>query len=673
MNMNWLDWGILIAAVVALRFVSVSTRNHMKGVADFLSANRLAGRYLLTIAGQMSNSAAIGFIALCEVYYTAGLPPIWWGLMGLLVPAIITLSGWVYWRFRETRAMTMAQFFEMRYSRRFRIFAGILAWVCGIVNFGIFPAVAARFFIYFCGLPDSFHIPGVPIAIPMFPVVMAVDLSLALMFVIMGGQIAVMVTECVQGIFSSIAFMVIIAAVLLQVGWPHIVEALRSAPAESSMLHPYHTSQVKDFNIWFYLINIFGAFYGYMSWHGTQSFNSSGRTPHEQRMGSVIGFWRQIPTNLFCLILPLAAFAVMKLPDFADKAAAINDTVKNIPGDYVGSQMRVPVALAHFLPIGIKGLMATVILFFSFTCHDTYMHSWGSIFVQDIILPLRKTPMSPGQHIRYLRWSIAFVALFSFFFGLLYPQTMPILMFFAITGTIYCAGAGSAIVFGLYWKRGTTLAAYAAMILGAVLGVFGLFANNIWQQLYGHEFPINGQYLWFVAMLGAIVTYVLISLLFGQKDKDANLPKILHRGKYSIEGEQPPVRRTLGKKLIEFVGIQKEYTFTDSILAIVMVVWTIAWFGVFLIVTTIHFTIHPTSTEWWIKFWHFYIVMQFVIGIPATIWFTVGGIVDIRDLFRRLATAVRDDKDDGRVEQEPEVETVAKPALNPKEPTEGEA
>ena len=225
-NLTYVDWAIMVVAVVSLRLVSLSTRRYMRGVSDFLSANRVAGRYLLTIASQMGGTGVVSFVAMFEMYYATGLAAGWWSTM--LVPAytIIALAGWVYYRFRETRAMTMAQFLEMRYSRRLRIFAGILCWTSGIINFGIFPAVAARFFIYFCGIPDHFHIPGIGFPIPTIAPIMLVDLGLALSFVNMGGQISVMVTECVQGMFCAFAFIVVSATILIKVHWSQMVAAM---------------------------------------------------------------------------------------------------------------------------------------------------------------------------------------------------------------------------------------------------------------------------------------------------------------------------------------------------------------------------------------------------------------------------------------------------------------
>jgi len=85
-------------------------------------------------------------IAFFELYYKAGFSGVWWKLMFVFAPVLMAISGYVKYRFRETRSLTMAQFFEIRYSRRFRVFAGLIAFVSGILNYGVFPAVGARFF-----------------------------------------------------------------------------------------------------------------------------------------------------------------------------------------------------------------------------------------------------------------------------------------------------------------------------------------------------------------------------------------------------------------------------------------------------------------------------------------------------------------------------------------------
>lgn len=60
---------------------------------------------------------------------------------------LAALSGWVGYRYRETRAMTLAQSFQKRYSPNFRVFAGVAEWVSDLIDFGIFSAVGARFIL----------------------------------------------------------------------------------------------------------------------------------------------------------------------------------------------------------------------------------------------------------------------------------------------------------------------------------------------------------------------------------------------------------------------------------------------------------------------------------------------------------------------------------------------
>jgi solute:Na+ symporter, SSS family len=185
-------------------------------------------------------------------------------------------------------------------------------------------------------------------------------------------------------------------------------------------------------------------------------------------------------------------------------------------------------------------------------------------------------------------------------------------------------------------------------------------SDQIWRHFYQHKFPINGQWLWLIAMVSSFVLYAVVSLLTGGTQKAANLEKILHRGKYAIAAEPSEARRPVRSLWLRLVGITEHFTLSDKILSIALVVWNIGWFVTFLAVTAYHFAFN-TSDAWWAKFWHFYIISQFWVGVPSTIWFTIGGIHDIRALFKTLAHLVRDDSDDGTVHHEADDEIIETP------------
>ncbi len=653
MNLSWIDWTIVGVSIVLIRVVSWKTRTLMRGVADFLSANRLAGRYLLTIGGEMGNFGVITLVAGWQAFTAAGFPTLWWGFLSAPLGLVYALTGWVFFRLRETRALTVAQFFEIRYSRRFRILAGMLVWLSGILNFGIFPAIAARFIIYFCGLPLELTIPGLNLHIATFPVIMALDLGLALVFVNSGGQISVMVTECAQGMVACFAYVAITIAVVLLVPWHHEVTALKTAPIDASLLNPFRTGQTKDFNVSYYLIGIFLTTYGYQTWLGGQGYMTSARNPHEKRMGSIIAVWRAIPLNLMIMVLPLAAFTLLHDHFYAAQAAGVNHVIASISNKSVQDEMTVPIALAHLLPVGIKGLLAMVVVFLSFTCHDTYMHAWGSIFVQDILLPIRNRPLEVNEQIRWLRWSIFFVALFAFFFSLFYTEPDKVLYFQAITGTIWLGGAGAIMIGGLYSRFGNTAGAFAAVIVGGTLGIADLIVPKIWEAHHATKFPINGQWLALFGSLVSLLVYILVSLGTGGLRQPFNLEKMLHRGIYAgdshdhdYEQVERPVKLSRWQ---EMLGMGREFSAGDRVLAIMLAVYSFGWCGVFLTVTILHFVFGIVADSFWEQFWHVYILAQLAACFPIIIWFTIGGVLDIRSLVKALQTAVRNPLDDGRV------------------------
>ena len=638
MNLAPLDWLIIAGFFVFVVGTALYSRPLVRSVADFLAAGRTAGRYVLSVSQGAAAVGAITIVGTLEMNYIAGFQQTWWAFTTAVVVLIIAVTGWVAYRFRETRCLTLAEFFERRYSRSFRIFAGSIAYVSGIVNFGIFPAVEARFFIYFAGLPHHFQFLGLQVAT--FPVTVAFLLLLSLFLVFVGGQVAVIVTDFLQGLFIGAVFLLMSVALLRIVHWDQVAAGLLQAPQGASLVNPYRASQVPDFNFWYFLIGVIGVVYTWMSWQGTQGYNSSAKSAHEARMAWVLYAWRIIPQTLVLLVIAVVAYAVLHNPDFTVQAARANEVLQGAGSPMIQSQLRVPVVLQQLLPPGLMGAFTAVMLATALTCKSAYMHSWGAIFVQDVLIPLRGKPLEPREHLRVLRWSILFVAAFTFAFSLLFQQSQAIFLFFAITGAIFAGGSGAVIIGGLYWRRGTTAAAFTAMILGAAIAVGGIVILQLQPS-----FPVNGQWFWGIAMVAASVGYVAVSLL--GKGAGADLDRLLHRGAHALPQDQvaatdlPPV----GWRAL---GMDREASRSDRLIVLATYGWIFLWAAVFVVGTVINLS-RDVSESAWASFWHVFLIVNLAAGVVVLLWFGTLGIRDLRRMLRTLRGRERDATDDGFV------------------------
>jgi len=660
----------------------------MKSVTDFLAAGRNAGRYLVSVSSGVAGLGAITIVNHLEMGYVSGFALSWWGFSSALVILFITVSGWVIYRFRSTRCLTLPQFFEMSYNRKFRIFTGIVAFLAGIINFGIFPAVGARFFIYFCGLPDTI------LGVPIFPLTMAILLGISLYFVYTGGQIAVIIADFFQGVFVNIIFVVIILFMFFKMSWGQVSEALEQTPVKlaeqeisllksddtflslpqqeqlqkineinktyenSSRINPFKTSHVEDFNFWYFFIGIIGVMYGTMSWQGTQAYNSSARSAHEAKMGSVLAGFRGLPQGLFFLFIPIAIYVFMNHPDFNSVSLVVNTSLDGIGTDTLKTQLRSPLVLAEILPAGLMGAFAAVMLAAFVSTHDTYLHSWGSIFIQDVVMPFRKKPFDSETHLKVLRYAIFGVAVFIFLFSLLFQQNQKIALFFAITGAIFTSGSGAVIIGGLYWKRGTTQAAWAAMSVGAFIAVGGIILKQIpisWYTdpdsvtalksfLYYFR-ELNGQVYWGMGMAASSLCYILISLI--GRPTFFNMDKLLHRGDHVLKDEMTIITEE-PQRGWKMLGMGKEFTKSDKFIYIINYVWSLGWTIVF-IIGTIYNLYNEVSNDAWMSFWKYYLIIQTAMALISIIWFTWGGFIDLKAMLTNLRSDYRDHGDDGWV------------------------
>jgi solute:Na+ symporter, SSS family len=653
-KLTLIDWPFIILIYIIIVGSAVYAKRYMRGVADFLAAGRSAGRYLMSVASGAAGLGSITIVANLQMNYEAGFAMSWWGMSMALFVLIVGVTGWVNYRFRATRCLTLAEFFERRYSRHFRMFAGLIAYAAGIVNFGIFPAVAAWFFIYYLGLPEHFNLLG--LSLPTFPAIMLVLLVTAVYSVFAGGQIAVIVSDFLQGLFTNIVFVIVLLYLLHAVGWGDITATLLNQPAGKSLVNPFDTSYIPDFNFWYFLIGVFGMFYGAMSWQGGQAYNTSARSAHEGKMGIVLSNWRLIPQGIFMVIVPIIMMTVYTNPHWAQLRAQADSVVGAIANPAIQSQMRVPVILSLMLPAGLFGAFAAVMLACTITTHNTYMHSWGSILVQDVILPFRRRQLTPLQHVSWLRASIISVAAFIFLFSLLYKQTDAILMFFAITGAIFAGGSGAVIIGGLYTSWGTTLGAWVAMITGSTIAVGGiilqyLWAKSAWLLSLAPKCPINGQEFWGIAMGASALMYIVFSLI---RPRRFELQALLDRSAADVDTaaqarmQEPPLWQRV-------FAITKEFTRTDKFIYVLSYAWTFGWVLVFIAGTLYNLFNHLRTGQWtgfaaWVQFWQAYVWIYVGISVIVMVWFAIGGMRDLLAMFRRLNTMERDVLDTGQVE-----------------------
>ena len=645
MNLSTIDWlivGVFFALILGMVFFSKSL---VRSVSDFLATGRTGGRYIISMFHGTAALGAITVVGALEQNFNAGFNARWWEMPTAVILVGISITGWVVYRFRQTRALTMAQFFEMRYSRSFRIFAGMLAFLSGIVNMIIFPAVSAKFFIYFCGIPEIGMLGSYSIT---YILTTAVMVLVPLFFIMTGGHIAVMFTDFIQGVFVNIVFVAIVILLLWQVGWGDIGEAITAAPAGKSLINPFDANEVQDFNPWFFFIGMFGLIYTKLSWQWNSSFNVAAKNAHEAKMADVLTNWRLVPQwGLFLMIVPIIAYTIFHHDNYKVIADSINQMLAGFaPADR--SQLQVPMVLNYMLPVGVKGAFAAIMLAAAITCHNTYMHSWGSIFIQDVVMPIRKKAFEPKEHLKYLKLSILGVGITIFILSIVFQQTEKIFLFLNISGAIFVGGSGAVIIGGLYWRKGTTAAAWAAMITGALTASVNIILNQIFP-----DFPINGQWGWFLAMVAATLVYLLVSLLTARKAFD--LDKLLHRGIYAVKGDIIKGSDELVKGW-RVLAPTKEFTRGDRAIYWTTTGWTAAWVLVFIIGTLFYFFVKPITNEQWMGFWQIYTYLFLGASIIVTVWFTIGGFKNLREMISALRHNIRDHSDSGFVKKEEDQE-----------------
>ena len=316
---------IILIPVGFVLFMAWYSRRYVVQVSDFLSAGRLCGRYLISIADIANGLSIIGLVAYVEVHYRTGFALTFWQCLTMPLGVVLSLTGFVTYRFRETKAMSFGQYIEMRYSRKLRIFASALRSTSEVLANMIMPAVAGRFFIYYFGLPQYFTVFG--IEIPTFNMLIILCLIMALGIICMGGTLALVITDSIQGMFCYPIMAIFVGFMLYKFSWnDQIVPVLTDRVANQSFLDPYDISELRDFNLFFVGVTLITTVVNRGAWTGAGN-STSAKSPHEQKMASLLGAYRGSLTSIFYILIAVALIAYFNHRDFAKQAKEVRDTI----------------------------------------------------------------------------------------------------------------------------------------------------------------------------------------------------------------------------------------------------------------------------------------------------------------------------------------------------------
>ena len=100
------------------------------------------------------------------------------------------------------------------------------------------------------------------------------------------------------------------------------------------------------------------------------------------------------------------------------------------------------------------------------------------------------------------------------------------------------------------------------------------------------------------------------------------------------------------------LGITSEFNRHDKVLSWSVFIYSMGWgFGAWLVILCWHtFKDGGWPNEWWANWFQIEnLIVPAIIALVTTVWFSVGGVLGLRDMFRRLDAQEADLFDDGRV------------------------
>ena len=457
-------------------------------MTDFVVAGRTLSTWLglATMIGTEMGLVTVMFAA--QMGFTGGFAAFHIALILAVTALLVGLTGLCIVRLRKMGVLTIPEYYASRYGPRTRVLGAVILSLAGILNMGMFLKAGSIFVQGITGLTSEFHL----------KLIMTGMLVLVLAYTMLGGMLSVVITDYVQFVMLSLGVFVVTGLGVRCLGWKTIVETV-AAEKGAAGFNPFG----EGFG-WGYVLSM--AFIGVAGCISWQPVVMRACAAKDTRTVKRIFTWGSLGFLIRFLIPMLWGICAFV---FILQAPLLKEAFFPSSGEPAAdSLMAMPIFLSQILPTGILGLMTAAMLAAFMSTHDSYLLSWSSVIVQDIVSPLAGDRISPRGRIRLTRVFILLIGVFLLIWGLWYPLGQNLWNYMATTGTVYFAGAAVVIIGGLYWRRASAAGAVAAMCAGFI-PILGLAPVQEFLR-----FELKSHWVNLIAVAVACVLMVLFSLVF---------------------------------------------------------------------------------------------------------------------------------------------------------------
>lgn len=429
LGLELIDWIVIVVYLLGITFIGLWAVRKVRSSASFFIGDRKFGKVMMAFFMFGSGTHSDQAVSVASKTYSTGASGIWYQWLWLFVTPFFWLIAPF---FRRMRAVTTGDFFEVRYGRSV---SGLYAAM------GILPLTVALGVMLKGSGEIVRAVSDGAISSNLAIIAMTV---IFLVYGVAGGLSAAIATNFVQGLLTIVLSFLILPFALDKVGG---MSGLRESISNPDMLSLVSPGEITLFYI---IIIAFNALVGWVTMPETMANCAAGKTEMEGRAGVTVGIFGKRICTIAWMFTGLCAVVMYK--KLANPDLAYGKMARDL----------LPAIAPGLLGLFIACLLASVMS----TC-DSLMVVASALFTENIYKKFFVVDKADKHYTLVGRIASTSVVLLGIFVAFKLESVVKGLEFYWMVSALM----GIAFWVGLFWRRATVVAAWAATLtsLGAFL------------------------------------------------------------------------------------------------------------------------------------------------------------------------------------------------------------